>query len=69
MSGKAFVALADGGLKELARGDGTVRAKLPEVADGLATYYIVFRDANDNAGRFVVELRKRQPGQATNPKR
>jgi hypothetical protein len=58
--GKPFVALADGALKELARGAGSASATLPEVADGLATYYIVFQDAGGKPGRFTVELRKQQ---------
>ncbi|HYP13461.1 MAG TPA: hypothetical protein VEQ63_06030 [Bryobacteraceae bacterium] len=55
---KPFVALADGSLTELARGSGEVSATLPEVADRLATYYIVFRDVNGKPGRFTVQLKK-----------
>ena len=57
-AGKAFVAIADGSLTELARGTGRVALKLPAVADGLATYYIVFRPEQGNPSRFNVELRK-----------
>ena len=56
---KPFVAFADGSLKELARGSGVARLRLPEVADGLATYYIVFGDPERKAGRFSVELKKK----------
>jgi hypothetical protein len=58
--GKAFVAIADGSLKELVRGSGSVTATLPDVQDGLATYYILFRDPQGKAGRFTVELKKKQ---------
>ena len=56
---KPFVALADGSLKELARGSGVAGFTLPEVADGLATYYIVFRDTESKPARFTVQLRKK----------
>jgi hypothetical protein len=56
--GKAFVAIADGALNELASGSGSAKMKLPAVADGLATYYIVFQGAGEKAGQFTVELRK-----------
>jgi hypothetical protein len=56
--GKAFVAIADGALNELASGAGNATMKLPAVADDLATYYIVFQGAGEKAGRFRVELRK-----------
>lgn len=58
-AGKAFVAIADGGLKELAHGTGSAAATLPKVADDLATYYIVFRDPEGKPGRFTVELKKK----------
>jgi hypothetical protein len=56
--GKAFVAIADGALNELASGSGSATMKLPAVADGLATYYIVFQGAGEKAGRFTVDLKK-----------
>jgi hypothetical protein len=55
---KPFVAIADGGLNELARGTGEVSLKLPKVTDDLATYYIVFRDNKGKSGQFTVELKK-----------
>src|SRR5688572_8193913 len=56
---KPSVAIADGSLKELARGLGVASVTLPEVADGLATYYIIFRDPESKRGRFTVELKKK----------
>ena len=56
---KPFVALADGGLKELARGSGIAVFTLPDVAEGLATYYIIFRDPENRPGRFTVQLKKK----------
>ena len=55
---KPFVAVADGSLKELARGSGEVTATLPEVTDKLATYYIVFRDPSGKPGKFTIQLNK-----------
>jgi hypothetical protein len=57
-SAKAFVAIADGSLKQLAQGSGEVGMTLPEVTDKLATYYIVFRDQDGKAGRFTIKLSK-----------
>ena len=56
--GKAFVAIADGALNELASGVGKATLKLPAVAEDLATYYIVFHGDQHKAGQFTVELRK-----------
>ena len=56
---KAFVAFADGSLKELARGSGAASFTLPEVTDGLATYYIIFGDPDSKPGRFTVDLKKK----------
>ncbi|HYO83838.1 MAG TPA: hypothetical protein VES20_20715 [Bryobacteraceae bacterium] len=56
---KPFVAFADGSLKELARGSGVASFTLPEVAEGLATYYIIFRDPENKPGRFTIELKKK----------
>lgn len=58
-SAKTFVAIADGGLVELARGPGRVTFKLPKVAEDLATYYIVFRGEDGKGGRFTVQLNKK----------
>lgn len=55
---KPFVAIADGTLKELARGSGEVSTTLPEVTDKLATYYIVFQDAAGKPGKFTIQLTK-----------
>jgi hypothetical protein len=56
--GKAFVAIADGALNELATGAGKATMKLPAVAEDVATYYIVFHGDQQKAGKFTVELRK-----------
>jgi hypothetical protein len=53
------VAIADGSLKELARGTGSATVTLPKVAEDLATYYILFRDPAGKPGKFTVELKKK----------
>src|SRR5579883_1565773 len=55
---KAFIALTDGSLKELARGTDTLRFQLPKENEELQTYYIVFRDAEQQPGKFTIELKK-----------
>lgn len=56
--GKAFVAIADGALAEIATGTNRVVFSLPRRGPDTETYYIVFRDSEGKPQRFVVELKK-----------
>jgi hypothetical protein len=56
--GKAFVALADGSLKELTRGDGHLVFTLHDPSPDLITYYIVFSDPDGKPAQFTVNLKK-----------
>ena len=56
---KPFVAVADGSLKELARGEGTVSLTLPNKGPDIEAYYIVFRGENNQA-RLTVHLAKHE---------
>lgn len=57
-AGKAFVALTDGSLTELARGTDRLSFTLPKANEELQTYYIVFRDVDRKAASFTVKLEK-----------
>ena len=57
-TGKAFVAIADGALAEIATGTNRVEFSLPRRGPDAETYYIVFRDPESKPQRFVVELKK-----------
>src|SRR5437588_831799 len=46
---KAFVAIADGSLKELVNGTTHVELTLPDKGPDIEAYYIVFRDSEDKA--------------------
>jgi hypothetical protein len=54
----ATVSIADGTLKELANGSNHISFTLPKTGPDLDTYYIVFRDAENQAGKFTVQLTK-----------
>jgi len=54
----AYVAVADGTLKELASGSNHLTFTLPNRGPDLEAYYIVFRDSESKPGRFTVELKK-----------
>jgi len=56
--GKAFVAIADGGLAKLASGTNRVVFSLPRRGPDAETYYIVFRDSENKPRRFMVALKK-----------
>jgi hypothetical protein len=56
--GKAFVAIADGALAELAKGMNRVVFSLPRRGPDAETYYIVFRDSDGKPRRFTVTLKK-----------
>ena len=56
--GKTFVAIADGALAELTSGTNQVVFSLPRKGPDSETYYIVFRDRDNKAGHFTVELKK-----------
>lgn len=62
-----FVAIADGSLKELARGATHIAFTLPKTGPDPEAYYIVFRDADNKAARFTVELKKVEKGIAALP--
>lgn len=55
---KAFVAIADGTMKELANGATHVTVTLPDQGPDPEAYYIIFRDSEDKPGNFTVELKK-----------
>lgn len=55
---KPFVALADGSLKELARGETQLKWTLPDAGQDIATYYIVFRDTGGKPARWAVTVNK-----------
>ena len=56
-AGKALVAVADGTLKELARGNSKLVASLPATSEPV-TYYVIFRGEAGKPGKFNVGLRK-----------
>src|SRR5437763_7887574 len=55
---KAFVAIADGSMKELANGTTYVTVTLPKTGPDAEAYYIIFRDTDNKAATFTVELKK-----------
>ncbi|MGI8744845.1 MAG: hypothetical protein ACR2NN_20190 [Bryobacteraceae bacterium] len=55
---KAFVAFADGTLRELASGTTHLGFTLPNAGPDAEAYYIVFRDNEDKPAQFTVELKK-----------
>jgi hypothetical protein len=55
---KAFVAIADGSMKELVNGTTHVTLTLPDKGPDPEAYYIIFRDSDNKAGNFTVELKK-----------
>ncbi len=55
---KAWVAIADGSLKELATGTTELTFTLPNAGPDLQAYYIVFRDSGNQRAAFTVELKK-----------
>lgn len=57
-SGRAFVALTDGSLTEMARGTDRLAFVLPKSNEELQTYYIVFRDLAKKDGKFTITLSK-----------
>jgi hypothetical protein len=55
---KAFVAIADGGMKELASGTTHLTVTLPKTGPDPEAYYIIFRDTDNKEAHFTVELKK-----------
>lgn len=55
---KSFIALTDGSLTELARGSNSLKFEIPKANEELQTYYIVFRDEEQQAGKFTIQLKK-----------
>jgi hypothetical protein len=55
---KAYVAIADGALKELASGTTHLTFKLPDVGPDAQAWYILFRDSEDKPATFTVELKR-----------
>jgi len=58
---RAFVAIGDPSLTQLASGIGHVTVTLPNRGPDAEAYYIVFRDSESKDGRFTVELKKLAP--------
>jgi hypothetical protein len=55
---KAFVAIADGSMKELVNGATHVTFTIPDKGPDPEAYYIIFRDSDDKPAHFTVELKK-----------
>ena len=55
---KAWIAIADGALKELANGTGQLTFTLPDNGPDIEAYYIVFRDPDGKPAKFTVTLKK-----------
>jgi hypothetical protein len=55
---KAFVAIADGALKQLASGTEKLVFELPDRGPDAEAYYIVFRAPDGKPGTFTVLLKK-----------
>jgi hypothetical protein len=55
---KAYVAIADGALKELASGTTHLTFKLPDVGPDAQAWYILFRDSEEKPATFTVELKR-----------
>ena len=55
---KAFVAIADGTLKQLASGTSRLSFRIPNHGPDAEAYYIVFRDSEDKPAKFTVELKR-----------
>ncbi len=55
---KAFVAIADGSLNQLASGTTRLQFRIPNHGPDAEAYYIIFRDTEDKPARFTVELKR-----------
>lgn len=55
---KAWIAIADGSLKQLATGTGQLTFTLPNNGPDIEAYYIVFRDPDGQPVKFTVTLKK-----------
>jgi hypothetical protein len=55
--GKPLIAIADGTLKEIARGSAKLEATLPATQEPV-TYYAIFRGESGKPRRYTVQLRK-----------
>lgn len=56
--GRAFVALADSSLTEIASGTTHLTVSLPYRGPDMEVWYVVFRDTAKNPGRFTVRVNK-----------
>ncbi len=56
--GQAYVAIADGSLKELASGTTKLTFTVPNHGSDPAAYYILFREVDGKPARFIVTLKK-----------
>lgn len=59
---RAFVAIADGSMKELSSGTTHLAVTLPKTGPDPEAYYIIFRDTDNKAAHFTVELKKVEQG-------
>jgi hypothetical protein len=57
-NGKAFVAIADGSLKQLASGTTNLSFTLPDHGSDPEAYYILFREPEGRPARFTVSVKK-----------
>lgn len=55
---KAFVAIADGSLNQLASGTTRLEFRIPNHGPDAEAYYIIFRDSEDKPARFTVDLKR-----------
>lgn len=60
-SARAFVALADGSLNDLGSGTSHLQLRLPYRGPDAEAWYVVFRNTDNKAARFTVQLRKIMP--------
>lgn len=58
---QAAISIADGTLKEVATGTNHISFTLPDHGPDMDTYYVVFRDTENKAARFTVQLTKGRP--------
>lgn len=61
---QAFVAIADGSLKQLASGTAKLTFTLPDHGSDPEAYYILFREAEGKPARFTVTVKKLQTSTA-----
>ncbi len=59
---KAFVAIADGSLNQLASGTTRLEFLIPNHGPDAEAYYVIFRNTEDKPAQFTVQLKKLNAG-------